>query len=1147
MSISLVGTATGTTTCTIPAHVAGDLILISGFRTATGSPSLPAGYLPVANGNGTTCSQRIGYKIADGTGDTSGTWTNSAALVCHVYRASSGFTLGIGARSAIAHQTTNTINYPAITMADTSGNSWVAGFAGVNNLTNTIVTAPSGMTNESHETAAAAQAAGHDTEGGVTSWSSTNATTTGTAGDSCSAVVEILLLSNSAGSNLANVYGHRGGGSNPNNNGGGQSSSTHYTLPVPWNSGTGNLYILALTYDSGSGPSVSDSNNGSWGTAALVETNAGAQDTSVFVIPNIASGFPIITVTYSTATLSMQWTLTELYHIAASSPVNGTHGSANANGPSVSAGSFTPGTGPNVIWAYTSKTVVFDNGATTPSLIVAGSGFTLLDADISETTASEAYSASHASEVFVQATAAAINPGFSVVGDTGPYNTLAVALKVDNSQGTPPPSSGIWVPKVISTSTQGFPTSATYTLQCPSLGNLRCIACPDPALNTLTVRDSEGNIWTNTAAAGGLWFLANASPNPNLQVFIDGGGGTANVSWRYFDIIGASSSPYDSFGTPNASCPNVTTITLNVSPSPSNTNGLVLYNVELGTGPGLAVTAPSGAIWYLSNYTGQTDNDLMENSDIGAFYWNTASGAITSTFTITSEAGNSYLGGFICFKAGAAAVSAAFRGLSYASAKMATASSVAANARSLSAAHAKVAPNLNLATTARSISSGFGRSSPGLSVGASARSSSVGLAHAAGAGTVAAAFRTLSAGFSHVAGASRVAAALKGLSAATGRLAATTGSLVSAALKSLSAAHAKAAAISSVAGKGESQSNAAAKMAGAGIVGAFMISSSASDDSVMPALSLAASLKAMSAAFAKAAGASRVGAAMRSLSAAYGKLAGQSGSVVTAALRSISAAYARAAPVSTVAGAARGMSAATGRFTGSLGNSVIASLRSLSAGFGRAAPASSVAGAARSASAAQGRAAGASKVAAAMRSLSASCGRLVPSIGSFVFAAMRSLSAAMGKTVAASKVAATVRSESAAAGRASPALRIAAAVRSMSSARASLAATVGSVVAAALRSRSAAFGRLTRGNPVIGASLHSVSFASAGVTGTGLTAAFLRGLSAAWARLTGPSGSTAVKAVATDSPLWDAAATDGPKWEAVAGLIPNESNVGSLL
>src|ERR1700722_18738703 len=145
MAITLVGTSTGTNTATPVAHQAGDLIIIAAFRNTTGTPALPTGYVSVLTKTGTTSSLRIGYRIAVATNDAGGTWTNATATVCHVYRPSSGNTLGIGA-SASASATTNTINYPALTLVDSSSsNSWILGFVGNSTTTNTIATAPSGM------------------------------------------------------------------------------------------------------------------------------------------------------------------------------------------------------------------------------------------------------------------------------------------------------------------------------------------------------------------------------------------------------------------------------------------------------------------------------------------------------------------------------------------------------------------------------------------------------------------------------------------------------------------------------------------------------------------------------------------------------------------------------------------------------------------------------------------------------------------------------------------------------------------------------------------------------------------------------------------------------------------------------------------
>jgi hypothetical protein len=114
------------------------------------------------------------------------------------------------------------------------------------------------------------------------------------------------------------------------------------------------------------------------------------------------------------------------------------------------------------------------------------------------------------------------------------------------------------------------------------------------------------------------------------------------------DITGAATSPFDS-GALIDDASTGTTYTPSVKASPSNTNGLVVYNIGLGTGPGLAVTAPTGALWDLALYTGEVDVDGMENADIMAHYHNTASGTITATFTVTNSTSSS--GGYVAFKA----------------------------------------------------------------------------------------------------------------------------------------------------------------------------------------------------------------------------------------------------------------------------------------------------------------------------------------------------------------------------------------------------------------------------------------------------------------------------------------------------------------
>ena len=76
------------------------MILIFADRGGTATaPALPSGYVTIltkTSSGGTPEGARLGYKIATGTSDTSGTWTNANEICCHVYRASSGNTVGIG-------------------------------------------------------------------------------------------------------------------------------------------------------------------------------------------------------------------------------------------------------------------------------------------------------------------------------------------------------------------------------------------------------------------------------------------------------------------------------------------------------------------------------------------------------------------------------------------------------------------------------------------------------------------------------------------------------------------------------------------------------------------------------------------------------------------------------------------------------------------------------------------------------------------------------------------------------------------------------------------------------------------------------------------------------------------------------------------
>lgn len=182
MAITHIGSqGAAATTVTIPAHQIGDLILIFAYRDGSNTvPTVPTagGTVPtwtqIGSSGGNTNSSRLHYAVATATNTTSGTWTSATELICAVYRGTK-----LPGASQGAGTTGTSISYPAITaLQRTNNTSWVAGFAGHRTATNVELN-PSGMTNR---TSSGTEAANHDTNGTVSSWSAQNVTVNASSG-----------------------------------------------------------------------------------------------------------------------------------------------------------------------------------------------------------------------------------------------------------------------------------------------------------------------------------------------------------------------------------------------------------------------------------------------------------------------------------------------------------------------------------------------------------------------------------------------------------------------------------------------------------------------------------------------------------------------------------------------------------------------------------------------------------------------------------------------------------------------------------------------------------------------------------------------------------------------------------------------------
>lgn len=174
----------------MPSHQAGDLLLAFAFRDgSTTAPTLASGWTSIRASGANTCSARVAFKIAASGSETSGTWTNATSLIIVVYRGVQG-TDPIGA-SGITGGSATSISYPALALEVTDGSSWVFGAAGHRSVNVAIETAPSGLTNVTSVSDATDEAAAHDSNGGITSWSATSASVGGTASGYRSVTVEL--------------------------------------------------------------------------------------------------------------------------------------------------------------------------------------------------------------------------------------------------------------------------------------------------------------------------------------------------------------------------------------------------------------------------------------------------------------------------------------------------------------------------------------------------------------------------------------------------------------------------------------------------------------------------------------------------------------------------------------------------------------------------------------------------------------------------------------------------------------------------------------------------------------------------------------------------------------------------------------------
>ena len=114
-TVEFVGAAIGTTSATIPAHIAGDLIIGFGSNFADNTvPNVPGGWTSIHSGGGSVDGdyymRRVAWRVASDSSTVSGTWTNSQTLIIVVLRGQLSVGTPVISRGSLIGKT-STITY----------------------------------------------------------------------------------------------------------------------------------------------------------------------------------------------------------------------------------------------------------------------------------------------------------------------------------------------------------------------------------------------------------------------------------------------------------------------------------------------------------------------------------------------------------------------------------------------------------------------------------------------------------------------------------------------------------------------------------------------------------------------------------------------------------------------------------------------------------------------------------------------------------------------------------------------------------------------------------------------------------------------------------------------------------------------------
>jgi hypothetical protein len=444
------------------------------------------------------------------------------------------------------------------------------------------------------------------------------------------------------------------------NPGGAGFNGNNYVRQLPNAIQANDLLYVGVSYPHGTFSSITDTNGTTFGSPiCTADAGVGNYTTAVWLVPAMPAGRDFVTVNLTSLTRPFQMTLVEFNNIATASPVNGTascvaNSAINAGTSVVNPGSLTPSNndaaGGTLVYSYLA--MASGTGAGNPTSYTAASGYTQVDQDTAWNSNTSFY---HATQMFLQRTAAATTPSMTIAGNTSDhFNVITVPLKVASAGGSLP--STIYVRKLLDlTAAPIAPANFNWVLQAQFTGNLRIMDGSflqgfGWSFQTPAVTDSDGNTWLSADSNKFIWYCFCAASTGNTFVTVhysSAANTTPNTTVRMFDVLNATAFDVGAALAPTGSCSSVTSFGGAPNITPTHSNGLVIGHFAPSSYT-TGVTSPAGAQYALVNYTGDADADFMNNGDGMAILYNSTTAAENWTWTLISFAGST------CFAAAAA-------------------------------------------------------------------------------------------------------------------------------------------------------------------------------------------------------------------------------------------------------------------------------------------------------------------------------------------------------------------------------------------------------------------------------------------------------------------------------------------------------------